>query len=90
MSKTILALLLTIGAAAGHADTLLLDGVETNAQSASLRPARGMSMERVESAFGAPTNRHAAIGEPPITRWDYPGFAVYFEYQHVIHSVVAR
>jgi hypothetical protein len=47
-------------------------------------------MERVESAFGAPTNRHAAVGDPPITRWDYPGFAVYFEYQHVIHSVVAR
>jgi len=90
MSKKILALLLTISAAAGHADTLLLDGVEVNAQSASLRPARGTSMERVESTFGSPTSRHAAVGDPPIARWDYPGFVVFFEYEHVIHSVVAR
>ena len=90
MSKTLLALLLTIGATVCQADVLLLDGVEQNAQSASLRPARGMSMQRVESAFGSPSNRHAAIGEPPITRWDYPGFVVYFEYDHVIHAVVAN
>jgi hypothetical protein len=90
MSKALLALLLTIGAAAGQADVLLLDGVEVAAQSSSLRPARGMSMERVESTFGAPSDRHAAVGEPPITRWDSPGFVVFFEYQHVIHAVVRR
>ena len=26
-------------------------------------------------------------GKPPITRWDYDGFSVYFEHQHVIHAV---
>lgn len=51
------------------------------------RPARGMSMEKVEATFGAPTNRAAPIGEPPITRWEYPGFTVYFEHQYVIHTV---
>lgn len=51
-------------------------------------PARGIDMNKVEAQFGAPTERHAAIGNPPITRWDYPGFSVFFEYQHVIHSVV--
>jgi hypothetical protein len=82
-----LALLLSLSAAGSIADVLLIDGVETDAQSSSLRPARGMSMERVEATYGAPTDKHAAVGEPPITRWDYPGFVVYFEYQLVIHAV---
>ena len=51
------------------------------------RPARGMSMDKVEATFGAPTKRVPAIGEPPIARWEYPGFVVYFENQIVIHSV---
>jgi hypothetical protein len=52
------------------------------------QPARGMSMEKVEAAFGAPTNRAPAVGQPPITRWEYPGFVVYFEHNLVLHSVV--
>jgi hypothetical protein len=51
------------------------------------RPTRGMSMEKVEATFGAPTNRASPVGEPPITRWEYPGFTVYFEHQYVIHTV---
>ena len=53
------------------------------------RPARGMSMDKVEATYGAPTNRAAPVGEPPITRWEYPGFTVYFEHQFVIHTVAA-
>ena len=51
------------------------------------RPARGMSMEKVEATFGTPSNRSQAVGEPPITRWEYPGFVVYFEHHLVIHTV---
>ena len=51
------------------------------------RPARGMSMDKVEATYGAPTRRVPAIGEPPITRWEYPGFVVYFEHNLVIHAV---
>lgn len=51
------------------------------------RPARGMSMEKVEATFGAPSNRVAPVGEPPITRWEYPSFVVYFEHHLVIHTV---
>lgn len=54
------------------------------------RPNRGMSMSAVESRFGQPTSRHNAVGEPPITRWDYPGFSVFFEHQFVIHAVVTH
>ena len=56
-------------------------------------PASGMSMESVEAKFGAPSRRVPAVGgastaQPPITRWEYPGFVVYFENNHVVHTVV--
>lgn len=53
-------------------------------------PSRGTSMAQVEQRFGAPAERFAAVGQPPITRWVYPGFVVYFEYQHVVHAVASR
>ncbi len=59
-------------------------------QTAAEHPARGMTMTRVESSFGAPSNRLAPVGQPPITRWEYPGFIVYFEHSHVIHTVAVR
>jgi hypothetical protein len=51
-------------------------------------PARGMTMDQVASKFGAPVTKVPAVGKPPISRWEYPGFVVYFEHEHVIHSVV--
>jgi hypothetical protein len=52
-------------------------------------PSRGMTMTQVASKFGAPVSKVAAVGNPPISRWEYPGFVVYFEHDHVIHSVVS-
>jgi hypothetical protein len=82
--------LLVLLTAAARADTLLLDGIEADAQTATQRPKSGQTMTAVESNFGEPTQKHAAVGEPPITRWDYPGFSVYFERDRVIHAVVRR
>ena len=31
-----------------------------------------------------------AVGQPPITRWDFADYSVFFEYQHVIHAVPKR
>ena len=42
-------------------------------------PPRGLTMAQVEQRFGAPAERFAAVGQPPITRWVYPAFVVYFE-----------
>src|ERR1700736_2836875 len=53
-------------------------------------PARGMTMDQVSTKFGAPVSKTPAVGKPPISRWEYPGFVVYFEHEHVIHSVVAN
>ena len=69
------------------ADTLLIEGLNRSQSSAAERPNRGMKMEAVEAAWGAPESKRPAVGDPPITRWEYPGFVVYFEYAHVIHAV---
>jgi len=53
-------------------------------------PARGMTMDQVSTKFGAPVSKTPPVGNPPISRWEYPGFVVYFEHEHVIHSVVAN
>jgi hypothetical protein len=56
--------------------------------SAVARPERGSTMVGVERKFGAPVTRHPTVGAPPITRWDYPSFSVFFEGDRVIHAVV--
>lgn len=53
-------------------------------------PSRGMHMNQVEQNFGSPQQRFEPVGNPPITRWDYDGMTVYFEYQQVIHSVIQQ
>ena len=68
-------------------DRLIINNVNQPEATAGVRPNRGMSMETVESRWGAPAAKHGAVGEPPISRWEYPGFVVYFEYSSVIHTV---
>ena len=68
-----------------------LQMVETpTAESQMGTPSRGLSMAEVEARYGAPAERYAAVGEPPITRWVYPSFVVYFERNLVIHAVAYR
>jgi hypothetical protein len=52
-------------------------------------PSRGMTMQEVIAKFGAPTSKLPAIGKPPIARWEYAAFVVYFEFDHVVHTVVS-
>jgi hypothetical protein len=85
--KKVLALTLALAAGPLLAETLAVgDQVQLRPVSREL-PRRGISMSAVEAQFGAPKARHDAVGKPPITRWDYEGFSVYFEYQHVVHAV---
>lgn len=73
-----------------RADTLLLDTVDQARATSANHPARGMTMQQVEARYGQPVQRRAAVGSPPITRWEYADFIVYFEYRHVIHAVRKR
>jgi len=71
-----------------RADTLQMEGVDASTDSS--RPTRGMTAASVESRFGAPQAKVAPVGDPPISRWEYKDFVVFFEYDRVIHAVVKR
>jgi hypothetical protein len=79
--------------AGARADVLAMPDEEaTHAAPASL-PAKGQSMGEVLKHYGEPLTKHPAAGgdtpkHPPITRWDYQGFSVFFEHTHVVDSVV--
>ncbi len=88
--KTRILLVLLCGFAAGGpalAETLVIDDQVTLRDSTVDRPKRGSTMAEVEKRFGAPVEKHPTIGQPPITRWDYTGFSVFFEHDRVIHAV---
>ena len=61
-------------------------GQQTQASGLSL-PNTGMSKAAVAADFGQPLRQSAAVGKPPISRWVYDDYTVYFEYDRVIHSV---
>ncbi len=65
---------------------LLLTASISIAQS-TVYPMRGASMDAVLNQSGEPDKKFDPVGEPPITRWVYPTYTVYFEHQAVIHSV---
>lgn len=88
----LLALLGVGGTGAVLAETIVVDDQVKVRESAFATPDKGMSMSAVEKRFGEPSQKHAAVGgtggkQPPITRWDYPGFSVFFERDLVIHAV---
>lgn len=70
-----------------HADTLAIPVGQQGSPNVSV-PARGESQKAVLSRFGLADEEHPAVGRPPITRWDYRTFSVYFESGRVIDSVV--
>ena len=83
------ALLLGIGQARqARAETIVVNNQVEVIKSDIPRPTSGMTMQAVEQRFGAPRERHPTVGKPPITRWDYDHFAVFFEKDRVIDAVV--
>ena len=86
-------LLLCLNAPVTKADNLLVERVQSE-QGIAL-PKRGNSMSQVEARFGAPQQKFPAVGggsrrTPPITRWVYNGFSVYFENRHVVDAVLNK
>jgi hypothetical protein len=89
MKTRILVALLCGFAASGAAlaETLVINDQLAVRDSTVERPKRGSTMTDVEKHFGAPIEKHPTVGQPPITRWDYAGFSVFFEHDRVIHAV---
>lgn len=97
MTRMVLALLscLPLGAGFGllpvgtlSADVLLIEEVR-QADRMEL-PTNGLKQAEVRARFGEPTDTHAPVGDPPITRWDYDGWSVYFEYDLVLFTVLHK
>jgi hypothetical protein len=72
------------------AETMVVNDQVQVRDSSVERPKRGETMSEVEKRFGAPVTRHPTVGSPPITRWDYNGFAVVFEHDRVVDAVVTN
>lgn len=53
-------------------------------------PRGAMTMEQVRASKGDPDSILGAVGDPPITRWQYPEYVVYFEHDLVITSVAGH
>lgn len=89
----VLGCLLALASPFAGADTLLIQRV--GAAQGKVLPKRGASMAQVEAEFGAPLQKFAPIGgggprTPPITRWQYDTFSVYFENSHVVDAVLTK
>ena len=82
-----IALLVALGSLAS-AETVNISGA--TARSDDGRPSRGMTQASVESKYGSPGSVNAPVGDPPISRWEYADFVVFFEYDRVIHAVLKR
>lgn len=79
---------LTVWSSYCAADVLLIDRVESKAN--LNLPSKSQTMAQVQAQFGEPISQSAPVGEPPITKWFYPDFVVYFEHSHVITAVVKK
>ena len=88
MTRIVLAFVLAFAVQAIYADVLLIEEVR-QADRMEL-PKNGQKKADVEARFGAPVQKNGAVGDPPITRWEYQTFIVYFENQTVIHAVDKR
>lgn len=76
--------------ASAHAESLRTKVQQEHAMN---MPKRGMTMDQVRHKYGTPIKVLATRGgsskyQPPIHRWEYSQYIVYFEYKHVIHSVI--
>jgi hypothetical protein len=84
-----LALTLALAAPLANAEIITIPvGQQQSAGTGVQLPHHGETSSAVKALYGEPAKWSQAVGEPPISRWEYPGFAVYFEHDRVIHAVV--
>jgi hypothetical protein len=93
MRKGLLIIALGLFLTAGSAAADVLTVPETQTTPEFRLPAKGTSMADVEKRYGAPRAKRPPVGgdtpkQPPITRWEYDGFLVFFEHDKVVDAVV--
>ena len=65
-------------------------GSQASQQQPIKMPDKGMDKDSVRARYGEALEKTAASGEPPISRWIYADFSVYFESETVVHSVITH
>lgn len=88
MTRIVLTLILLFTSAVLTADVLLIEQVR-HVEGMAV-PENGQTQAEVEARFGAPRSKGSAVGDPPITRWDYEHWNVYFEYDRVLFTVLHK
>jgi len=88
-SRTIL-LCLLMAATSVSAEVVNMANSDAGTSTQAGTPRRGTSQAGVAARFGEPKQRMAAVGQPPISRWVYDQFTVYFEGDRVIHAVINK
>ena len=86
MTRIVLAFMLALTLQSTYADVLIIDEVR-QADRMEL-PKNGQSKATVETEFGIPVKKQAAVGDPPISNWKYDKYSVYFEYDLVLFTVL--
>lgn len=86
MTRIVLAFMLALMSQVVSADVLIINEVR-QVESMDL-PKNGQNKATVEAKFGAPLKKKPAVGDPPISSWEYKQFSVYFEYDLVLFTVL--
>lgn len=86
MTRIVLAFMLALAFQAVSADVLLIEEVRQSERMAL--PTNGQSKTNVETKFGVPVQKQAAVGDPPISSWKYDKYSVYFERDLVLFTVL--
>jgi len=77
-----------------HAEILSI-GEQAKVLTKADMPRRGVSKTAVKAKYGAAKEETTSKGKvtkqrPRITRWTYNNFSVFFEHNHVVHTVVHK
>ena len=93
MTRMVLALVLVMIAVVVQPKVLLADVllIEEVRQAGRMDvPDNGVTKADVRARFGEAVNISPPIGDPPITRWEYDRWSVYFEYDLVLFTVLHK
>ena len=86
---TLIALIATIASPPALAEVIRVPVGPQAAEKQTLRtPPRGLTKTQVRARFGDPRQEFPAVGDPPISSWDYENYRVYFEGDLVLHAVL--
>ena len=78
--------LILINSGPALADVLLVDSIQSAPQIQT--PRNGLTMSQIRQQYGNPASELPAVGNPPISRWEYDGYSVFFENDLALHTVI--